>query len=85
MSVIPTASEFLKESQVTNQQTYFKLAIVSALFSNGVAKLIFDGESTASEKKYPYLASYTPQIGDRVILAVVSGTYVVLGKITFTV
>lgn len=81
MSNIPTASEFLKESQAKQPQTYFKFAVVSDLFPNGAAKLTFDGESIASEKKYPYLASYTPMINDRVLVMAVSGTYIIIGKI----
>lgn len=40
-----------------------------------------DGESSATTKKYTYLSSYTPAINDRVLIAEVGGSYVILGKI----
>lgn len=58
---------------------------MSELFYNNTAKLIFDGEETASQKQYAYLDSYTPAVGDRVLLASISGTYVILGKINYDV
>lgn len=82
MSDIPSAEELiLLEKQ--EQESPFKLAVVVALFSNNTAKITFDGEEEASEKQYSYLDSYVPGIGDRVILASVSGTYVILGKVKF--
>ena len=63
------------------KQGTFKLATVVALFETGAAKIRFDGEEEASEKQYSYLSSYQPTINDRIIVAVISGTYVILGKI----
>ena len=40
-----------------------------------------DGESSATTKKYTYLSSYTPAVNDRVLIAEVAGSYVILGKI----
>lgn len=40
-----------------------------------------DGETSATEKKYAYLSSYSPVVNDRVLIAEVAGSYVVLGKI----
>lgn len=59
----------------------FKLGTVDSLDSGGNPKIKFDGETTASQKIYKRLASYTPAAGHRVILAQVSGTYVILGRI----
>ncbi|WP_034860741.1 hypothetical protein [Ruminiclostridium cellobioparum] len=83
MSEIPNAGEFL--SSINNDKGYrvFKLAIVTALFASGFPQIKFDGEITSSAKKYPILASYTPAINDRVLVAAVSGTYVILGKIKY--
>lgn len=60
--------------------TPFKMGTVDSLFPDGSPKVKFDGETTPSQKKYKRLASYTPSVGDRVVIASVSGTYVVLGK-----
>ena len=81
MSEIPSAGEFLQQLKADEQQSIFKLGLVKELFSNGKAKVIFDGEDKASEKIYPALSSYAPAINDRVLLASISGTYVILGKI----
>lgn len=83
MSEIPSASEFL--SNINNDKEYkaFKLATVTALLANGFPQIKFDGESVSSSKKYSILASYTPAINDRVLLASISGTYVILGKIKY--
>ncbi len=43
--------------------------------------VIFSGEAEPSQKQYTYLKSYSPGLGDRVILMKGKGTYVVLGKI----
>ena len=48
--------------------------------ANGI-KLIIDGESEATTKKYHYLASYVPAAGDRVLIEEISDSYVVIGKV----
>lgn len=77
--MIPTAEEFI---QLNNQEfeSVFKLGKVSGVTS-GQPKILFDGEETASGKLYAKLGNYTPATGDRVLLAKVSGMYVVLGKV----
>lgn len=44
-------------------------------------RITFDGEQSAGLKKYKRLSSYSPTIGDRVLLARVKGSYVILGKL----
>lgn len=85
MSKIPSAGEFLSNITNNNDKEYkaFKLATVTALLANGFPQIKFDGESTASAKKYPMLLSYTASVNDRVIVASISGTYVILGKIKY--
>ncbi len=57
-----------------------KLATVTST-SGGIA-VQFDGETTASAKKYKRLASYSsPAVNDRVMMTKISGTYIILGKI----
>jgi len=87
MSEIPTSEQFLGVLQPAEQiaNAGFRLAVVAALFSNGTAKVTFDGETEASEKEYPYLASYVPKTGDRVLLAAVAASYVILGKVNYSV
>ena len=44
--------------------------------------LTIDGEDAPTLKKYAYLNSYNPNRGDRVLIADVGDSYVVLGAIT---
>lgn len=57
-----------------------KLAEVSAVDSTGAA-VQFAGESAAGVKHYKTLKSYTPAVGDRVLLLGISGSYIILGAI----
>lgn len=57
------------------------MATVYSYSSSSGTRLRFDGESSASSKYYKRLGTYTPASGDRVLLARVSGTYVILGKV----
>lgn len=80
MSDIPTAQDLIEQPQKT---TLFKLGTVTELFANSTAKVRFDGEEAASAKQYAYLSNYKPAVNDRVLMAAVSGTYVVLGKLSY--
>lgn len=44
-------------------------------------QIIIDGEEDATEKKYHYLASYSPTAGDRVLIEEIGDSYVVIGKV----
>ncbi len=57
------------------------LGIVASVTVNGLT-IIIDGETSATEKSYRYLSSYTPTVGDRILIVQVGDSYVVLGKIT---
>ncbi len=58
----------------------FKLAKIGAAKNNGFT-LIFDGAKTASTKSYKYNIDANFTAGDRVIVAEVSGSYVILCRI----
>lgn len=57
------------------------LGTVKSNTSGSGVTVQIDGESSATTKKYTYLSSYTPAINDRVLIAEVGGSYVILGKI----
>ena len=57
----------------------YKLGTVTS--TSGGVSVQFDGETTPSTKKYKRLSSYTPAVGDRVLMAEIAGTYVILGKV----
>lgn len=60
-----------------------RMAEVTELFENGTAKIMYRGEDIASEKEYSYLASYTPSVGDEVLLIPFLETYIIIGKILY--
>lgn len=77
-----TPEEFIQIIKNLNtSKSPFKPATIDTNYSSGRPKLLFDGETVASGKQYPYLSSYTPVAGDRVLLARVSSSYVILGKV----
>ncbi|MFO7295797.1 MAG: hypothetical protein C0P72_007215 [Clostridia bacterium] len=77
------ANEFVALiSSLNTKEKPFTLGKIDPAYSgSGRPRVIFDGNTTVSSKTYPYLSSYTPQANDRVILANVGGTHVILGKI----
>ena len=58
------------------------LGTISSWTNNGGVTVTIDGEETATTKKYMWLASYLPVVGDRVLIEEISGTYVIIGKLT---
>ncbi len=60
----------------------FCLATIAAGYVSGRPAVVFDGESIATTRLYPYLASYAPQAGDRVLIALVGHGGVILGRVT---
>lgn len=78
--MIPTPAE-LKKMLTPDRENCWRLGKVDPAYASGRPKIIFDGETTVSGKKYPCLASYTPAAGDRVLMLKVAGSYVILGKI----
>jgi len=77
------ADEFLGIVNKGSEEKNYKLGTIDPNYTEGKPRIIFDGEDTASEKKYPYLGSYAPRKNDRVLLQRVANSYVVLGKVIF--
>lgn len=59
----------------------FKLGNVAPNYVSGKVAIKFDGQDAASSKLFSKLSSYTPTAGDRVIMANVGNTYIILGKV----
>lgn len=57
------------------------LGTVTALDQSNGLQIKLDGEEEGTKKKYSYLASYVPAVGDRVLIEEISGSYVVLGNL----
>jgi hypothetical protein len=55
--------------------------IQSVISGTGITVLI-DGETEPTAKKYMWLAPYRPTVGDRVLIEEISGSYIILGKVS---
>lgn len=75
------AEELLEITKTGAPPGSFRLGKIDPSYTTGSPKIVFDGESAVSGKQYPCLSSYAPAANDRVLLAAVSGSYVILGKI----
>lgn len=78
-----TAEELVGSIEQVEDKELYKLGTVLSLFPIGTAQVQFDGEDFPSEKEYSYLESYRPKVGDRVLITLASGTYIILGKINY--
>lgn len=80
--IYETQSERLQDmgTLFDNEKEQFRMARVMEL-ENGRPIVRFSGETANAKKKYKYLSSYYPAIGDKVIMIRISGTYVILGKV----
>lgn len=56
-------------------------AIVGSAYRDDGCTLIFPGQDEASEKRYKCIRSVPLRKNDRVVVAKMSGTYVILGKL----
>lgn len=60
----------------------FRIGEIAPFVDENLNKLVmFSGEDRASYKRYKCLSTYKPDYGDKILLARVGGTYVILGKI----
>ncbi len=64
----------------TPQPIELKLATVVSYSSSG-STLLFDGETTPTTKKFKKLYSYSGASNHRVLVAKISGTYIILGRV----
>jgi hypothetical protein len=74
------AQDYLKDTHKT-QGSQFAIGTISQGYSSGRPSVTFDGDDASTVKQYPYLSGYTPVSGDRVLMALVSGSYVILGRL----
>lgn len=66
------------------EQAEFLLATINSISTTGIT-LIFDGQSTASQKKYKNINNMDQYaVNDRVVVMKLSGTYIILGKLSAT-
>ena len=70
---------FLPQTEQAAETRHFLMGIVASITGGLFIKL--DGETDARTKSFARLASYTPVVEHRVLIAKISGTYVVLGRV----
>jgi len=77
-----TSNDLLKTISKAGQQDIqaTRLAQVTSVTDAGVF-LKFYGETTASQKPYKRLSSYTPAIGDTVAVANINGSFLITGAV----
>jgi hypothetical protein len=75
--------DFLSIIQGSDKNTPidFRFGSIPADYASGRPKIQFDGESTVSTNTYPYLSSYAPAAGEKVLLVRVRNSWVILGKV----
>lgn len=71
----------IKKASGDHQGQTFKLGTIPGTYAAGRPTVTFDGEDTESTKTYPHLSSYAPAAGDRVLMALVGHTWVILGDV----
>ncbi|WP_433242490.1 hypothetical protein [Actinomadura nitritigenes] len=75
------------QAQPSSANRPIKLATIDPAYNPAgyrtgtLPKVTFDGESTLSGKLYPVLGTYWPKPGDRVALAPVGTTYMIIGPL----
>jgi len=82
MSKLYSAEDFIRDS---NKKTpsQFKLGTVGKGFvSGGAIPVLFDGSTAETLKKYNCIGSYIPAIGDRILMAEIGGSFVVIGNVS---
>ena len=63
------------------QPVELRLATIANYNSTTGSTLIFDGETEPTTKRYKRLYSFSGSSGYRVLVAKVSGTYIILGRV----
>lgn len=72
-----TPGDFISLMEDSKKENSVRFGTVDTDYISGRPNIIFDGNDTASTKKYPYLSSYTPTANDRVMII----KNVIVGKI----
>lgn len=80
-SIRELIKEEIKKESAKGPTSYLRLGTIPADYVSGRPRVIFDGEDAATSRTYPYLPSYVPKAGDRVVLAKVGRGWVILGRV----
>lgn len=79
--MINNSNDFVNDLEKLGKTTeVFRMATVTNI-KDGKVYLTFYGEEIQREKDYKRLASYTPSVGDKVLVAKLNKSYTILGKV----
>jgi len=75
--------QLLEEFYASKQKVSptFRLGTIDLAYTSGLPKVLLDGDETVTIKEFSHLRNYTPTAGDKVVLALVGNTYIILGRI----
>lgn len=75
--------QLLEEFYASKKRTepLFRLGTVDLAYTSGLPKVKLDGDETVTVKEYSHIRNYSPTAGDRVMLALVGNTYIILGRL----
>lgn len=82
MSLTPAQFVRLLDERGAPSGAQLRYATIPANYTSGAPQLIFDGETAATTRTWPRLASYTPAANDRVAVLMIGGNGIILGKVT---
>lgn len=78
---LETVSGLQRGKQESSADKPYLLGVIDPAYTSGDPKVTFEGELTMSGKQYPFLSSYLPAPSDRVVLAPLGTSYVILGSV----
>ena len=75
--------QLLEEFYASKKRTepLFRLGTVDLAYTSGLPKVKLDGDDTVTAKEYSHIRNYSPKAGDRVMLALVGNTYIIIGRL----
>ena len=75
--------QLLEEFYASKKRTepLFRLGTVDLAYTSGLPKVKLDGDESVTVKQYSHIRNYSPTAGDRVMLALVGNTYIILGRL----
>jgi hypothetical protein len=83
LNILDSIMGFVDASPKSSAQKPNKIGVIDPSYGgSGRPKITFEGESTMSAKAYPYVDSYKPHAGDRVVLCPVGTGYLIVGSLT---
>jgi hypothetical protein len=92
LTFLQSVAGYNQNQRTSSADQPIRLATIDPAFTNfqnypdlpPLPKVIFDGETVASGKRYPYVAGYVPSAGQRVWMVPIGTTYLICGPVEAT-